>query len=107
MYILRGKECRGSGYAEILIEAELVTSGCLNTVLKGKAYAKSLFCLKTVSEAMQRLLIEKFAEEENIGVENPMALINLVQTRSRENLNIALNDTTTVEILEKYLRYIN
>ena len=28
-----GHKCRGSGYSEILIEAELVTSGCLNSLL--------------------------------------------------------------------------
>ena len=49
---------RGSDYSEILIEVEVVTTDCLSSVhvLKGKAYAKALFCLKTVSEAMQRLL---------------------------------------------------
>lgn len=32
-------KCHGSGYAEILLEAQLVTSGCLNSVHSGKAYA--------------------------------------------------------------------
>lgn len=53
---LTGRKCRGLGYAEILIEAGLVTSGCLESVQKGKAYAKAMFCLKTVIEAMERLL---------------------------------------------------
>ena len=43
--MLTGHKCRGSGYSEILIEADLVTSGCLENVLRGKAYAKALFCL--------------------------------------------------------------
>ena len=47
--MVTGNKCKGSGYSEILLEAELVTTGCLSTVLKGKAYAKALFCLKTVS----------------------------------------------------------
>ena len=49
-----------SGYAEILFEAQLVTTGSLKGVLSGKAYAKSLFCLKTVCEAMERLLLKQF-----------------------------------------------
>ena len=61
-------KCLGSGYSEILIEAQLVTSGCLGSVLKGKAYAKALFCLKTVTEVMERLLMERFVEEENVKV---------------------------------------
>ena len=56
MSMVTGNKCRGSGYSEVLIEAELVTTGCLSGVLKGKAYASALFCLKTFSEAMQKLL---------------------------------------------------
>ena len=51
-------KCSGSRHSEILLEAGLITSGCLKSVLKGKAYAKALFCIKTVSEAMERLLME-------------------------------------------------
>ena len=48
MGMVTGYKCGSSGYAEILTEAELITSGCLASVLSGKAYAKALFCLKTV-----------------------------------------------------------
>lgn len=105
MGMVTGNKCRGSGYSEILIEAELVTTGCLASVLKGKAYAKALFCLKTVSEAMQRLLFEQFAEEENVQVSDPMALLNLVQKCNRENLDITLQDPSTLIILERYASY--
>ena len=107
MGMVTGNKCRGSGYSEILIEAELVTTGCLSSVLKGKAYAKALFCLKTVSEAMQRLLFERFAEEENVEVHNPVALLNLVQTCNRQNLDLVLQDPSTLTILERYASYEN
>lgn len=55
-------KCRGSGYAEIILEAQLVTGGCLKSVLSVKAYAMALFCLKTVCEALERLLLEVFIE---------------------------------------------
>ena len=61
--MLTKKKARGSGYAEILIEAKLVTSGTLVSVLSGKAYSKALFNLKVVVEALERLLFEVFAEE--------------------------------------------
>ena len=73
--------------------------------MKGKAYVKALFCLKTVSEAMQRSLFERFTEEENVEVFNPMALLNIVQICNRENLNLALQDSSTLTILERYASY--
>jgi hypothetical protein len=43
--MITNHKMRGSGYTEILFEAQLVTSGSLKGVLSGKAYAKALFCL--------------------------------------------------------------
>ena len=103
--MVTGTKCWGSGYSEILIEAELVTTGCLSGVLKGKGYAKALFCLKTASKGMQRLLFERFTEEANVEVYNPVALLNLVQIGNRENLDLALQDPSTLTILEKYSSY--
>ena len=103
--MVTGNKCKGSGYTEILLEAELVTTGCLNSVLKGKAYAKALFCLKTVSEAMQRLLFERFAEEEDVEANSPVPLLNLVQNCNRENLDLVSQDPATLTILEKYTTY--
>ena len=37
-----GHKMEGSGYSEILIEAALVTSGCLKSILNGKNFTKSL-----------------------------------------------------------------
>ncbi|KAG1666825.1 PIN2/TERF1-interacting telomerase inhibitor 1 [Nymphon striatum] len=96
--MLTGHKCMGSGYSEILLEAGLVTSGCLKSVLKRKVYAKDLFSLKTVSEAMERLLIECFSEEEDINVTNPVALLNAAQNCSRESLDHALHDPSTAHI---------
>ena len=41
--ILTSHKYMGSGYSEILLESGIVTSGCLKSVLKGKAYTKALF----------------------------------------------------------------
>ena len=60
--MLTNPKMLGSGYKEILFEAQLVTSGSMKGVLTGKAYAKALFCLKAVCEAMERLLIERFLQ---------------------------------------------
>ena len=54
---------------------------------------------------MQRLLFERFAEEENVQVSDPMALLNLVQKCNRENLDITLEDPSALTILERYVSY--
>uniref|UniRef100_UPI00358FCF5F uncharacterized protein n=1 Tax=Myxine glutinosa TaxID=7769 RepID=UPI00358FCF5F len=77
--MITNHKCRGSGYAENLLEAQLVTSGCLKSVLSDKAYAKALFCLKTVCEVLERLLLEVFIEEMNIQI-SPAALLNLIKS---------------------------
>ena len=41
----------------------------------------------------------------NVEVYNPMALLNLVQTCNRENLDLALQDPSTLTILERYASY--
>ena len=102
---LTGHKMKGSGYAEILIEAGLVTSGTLQGVLSGKKYAKALFSLKTMTEAFERLLFETFVEEKNIDMDNPEALINLVENCTRENLDSTLKDESVMKLLEQYAEY--
>ena len=103
--MLTGHKIRGSGYAEIICEAQFVTSGSLKGVLSGKAYAKSLCCLKTVCEAFERLLMEQFIEEENAAIADPEALLNVPKSCNRDHLNTALNDPSTVTLIEKYHAY--
>lgn len=102
--MITGHKCRGSGYAEILLEAQLVTNGCLRHVLSGKAYAKALFCLKTVCEALERLLFDCFIQEENLEI-NPESLLNLIESCDCEHLDRALADSSTSAIIQKYLEY--
>ena len=51
--MLTKKKARESGYAEILIEVKLVTSGTLVRVPSGKASLKALFNLKAGVEALE------------------------------------------------------
>ena len=54
--MVTGHKFRGLRFADIILEAGLITSGCPNCVLGGKAFAKALFCLKSVCKAMEWLL---------------------------------------------------
>ena len=96
---------RGSEYAEILTEAQLVNSRSMKGVLSGKAYAKSLFCLKVVCEAMERLLIERFCEEENIPIDDPEVLLNLINSCNCDNLDSAVKDTSVLNLVGRYQSY--
>ena len=103
--MLTKKKARGSGYAEVLIEAKLVTSGTLVSFLSGKAYSKTLFNLKAVVEALEQLLFEVFAEENNIEI-RPEALLDLLNACSssscREQLDKTLQDESVTHIINKY-----
>ena len=60
-----------------------------------------MFALKTVTEAMQRLLLERFVAEESADIENPAALLKLVEECNRNNLNAAVDDPFTKHLIIK------
>lgn len=103
--MLAGHKMRGSGYSEILFESQLVTSGSMKGVLSGKSYVKALFCLKTVCEAMERLLMDQFFKEENMSINKPEVILNLITSCSREYLNEALKEESVINIIDKYKSY--
>ena len=103
--MITGHKCCGSGYTEILLEAGLVNSGCMKGVLSGKAYGKALFNLKIVCEAMERLLIEQFIEDEEIQIDSN-ALLALVKKWDRETLDLSLEDEQTSKIILSYTSYV-
>ena len=78
-----------------------MTSGSLKGVLSGKAYNKSLFRLKSECEAIERLLVERFAEEENCPIADPAALLKITQYCNRQGLDDALIDPCTVTLIDK------
>ena len=51
---------------------------------------------------MERLMLEQFFNEENIHFEDAKELINLSQAWTRENLTTALNDPSTLSLIERY-----
>ena len=104
-----GHKMAGSGYAEILVEANLVTSGCLQSVLNGKNYAKSLWCLKAVCEGLERLLFMAFmddlAQDSPHHTSNIAALSSLIQSPSQPNLQKLLLDPSMLSLLVEYTEF--
>lgn len=101
---LTGRKCLGAGYAEILIEAGLATSGCLKNILSGKSYSKALFSLRAVTEALERLLINVFLEEEKPDIPHE-TLINLIHCCTCENLDSTLKNPSLLNLIYQYKQY--
>ena len=100
-----GHKMAGSGYAELLIEAGLVTSGCVGKVLSGKRYSKALWSLKVVSEAFERLLLQSFIDTQQDIDGNSEALNYLITCMTPENMANARNDKSLSQYLEKYIAF--
>ena len=64
------------------------------------------FSLKAVNDALERLLLEVFCEDEN-GEVHPKCLLTLIDSCNRSNLDIALNDQSTIELIQRYLEFQN
>ena len=78
MGMVTGHKFRGSLYADIILEAGLITSGCPNCVLGGKAYAKALFCLKRSVRRWSGYCeeMEMFEQEDSVHVDNLVAFLS-------------------------------
>ena len=103
-----GHKMAGSGYSEIIMEANLTTSGCLKGVLNGKAYSKSLWCLKVVSEALERLLLAAYIAQRDESAHsstNTDAMDALITLCNEDNLAAALQDHTIDEYLVDYMAF--
>ena len=98
----------GSGYSELIIEANLTTSGCLKGVLNGKAYSKSLWCLKIVSEAVERLLLAAYIAQRDASAHssaNANVVDVLIRLCNEGHLAEALQDDTMNEYLVDYMSF--
>ena len=74
---------QGSGYSEILIEAELVTTGCW--LLCRDHW---LLCRDDLRDSQRRISRST----------TPMALLSLVQVCNRENFDLGFQDLSSVTI---------
>ena len=107
---MMGHKMAGSGYTEILIEANLVTSGSLHTVMTGKSHAKSLWCLKVVSECFERLLFRAFVRQlprDSLLLEQTdcQTLPDLIQECLIDTLQEALGDASLQTFLTAYMKF--
>ena len=84
------KSMEGSGVEQIIIQADLCASGSISQVLSGKHYNQCRYVLKTLLEALQRLLLEQY--EIHLG-KIPADTTRLLEELSKDLTNNKLEET--------------
>ena len=54
--------CQGSGWVEVALEANLITTGSVAGVTDGKNWDRAINTHKSMLEALERLLYDKYLE---------------------------------------------
>ena len=102
-----GKKMDGSGLADILLEAGLIGSGSLQGVLSGKHYDRALHCHKTVTEALEQLLMRQYQEGQNdeLSQDGQKILNDVVTNCSPNSIKLAMNNEAVRQYLDRFLAY--
>ena len=101
--MLTNNKMQGTGYVEITEEVWLVTKDCTKNALTEKAFTKALFSLRGVKEALEHMLLEVLCWVENVKI-YPVWLLSLIDSCNRSNLNVVLNDQSTMSSF-KFLKF--
>ena len=56
-----------SGFRDVLLEADMITTGLMTGVMNGKIYSRALNYHHTLTEAIFWLLFNKFIEEHELS----------------------------------------
>ena len=100
---------KGSGFAEIVIEAGICASGSLENVMSGKHYNRALRVHRYVLEGLQRLLMQRFDEvHQQSEADYDEAILHILACNpSHENLELVLASEKCCEYFDKYLEFLN
>ena len=61
LFSIIGKVVQGSGFEDIVYQADLCASGSINGIIAGKHYNRCWFVLESFTEALDRLFCESCA----------------------------------------------
>lgn len=105
-----GKKMAGSGLADILLEAGLISGGSISGVLSGKHYERALHCHKVMLETLEMLLMAEFEEEHEQPISKlpesvTTKLESLVRKPSADHVQNVLHDEQMLAVLEKYQEF--
>ena len=91
----------GSGFAEVILEPGICSSGSINGVMKGKYYNRAMRVHLAVREALDRLLLERFVS----SVDGKKLSSNPHEDLSKEFLEISLEDSSFIHFFDGYKKF--
>ena len=102
-----GKKMEGSGLADVLLEANLISSGSMSGVISGKNFSRAMRCHKVMYESLSRLLLEEFAKLHGscLSTEEMQNVQEALEEPSHETLTEVLNDLCVLSQVEKYKKF--
>lgn len=104
-----GKKMRGSGIEDILIDAQLTTSGHINAILRATDYNRAHYIIKVLTEALGRLLLEEFTKECELDPgligEVDTALYSLIHSPNKDVLESTLSNEAVTTYIAAYQSY--
>ena len=109
-YKMIGKKMEGSGFGDILLEANMVSSGSLQGVINGKNYSRETHCHKTLVESLHRLLMHEFmitCQKSEIvqSIVNLESYESIIKYPSTENLEKFLTENSVHVLVKDYLKF--
>ena len=101
------KKMEGSGFSDILLEADLIGSGSIKGVLSGKHYDRALHCHKVIAEALERLLLLQYfsTHDDELPDESRKLLSDVVKGGSPDAIKLAMKDEGLLKYLNNILDY--
>ena len=107
-----GKKMNGSGLPEILLEAGLMSSGSMDGVMSGKNYDRSMYCHKTVVDAIERCMLERYCEAtgsegflKELHPESIKKLDTFLIEKDEHSLEMVMNDQHSSKYLKDYCSF--
>ena len=97
------KKLKGSGIIDIITESSLNELHSINGILSATLYSKSLYTIKVLAEALERLLLDIFvAQNEVIYNEIKDSLKKFASDLKKTSPAAMLNNSKVVEVFAKY-----
>ena len=101
-----GKFMAGSGFEEIIIEAEVCASGSIEKVMSGKHYNRAMRIHQHMNDALERMLPTEFiAKTGNDDIKNAPAIAELSASPSLDNLLDAVQNDGCIEFIDSYNKF--
>ena len=107
-----GKKMAGSGLSDVLLEAGLIGTGSVHGVLSGKHYEMAMHCHKILLESLERILLDKFVEQENEDVifaslpEGTRDKINtLIYSQTKYTMDDLMSEQGFITYIWKYTEF--